>query len=156
VNFYEYLEQLELTRVQEHIKEAKRAGIVYHFSTLDVLNKLSDDEIQNNIGCKVFEFLSKNTHLSTTRSYIPPMNFINAADVRIVIDVARLLDNEQKCPSGIKVLPYILNVDILVCQGTQEAISKIENKLDALGISYRKARKWYPYIRAVKPSLWVA
>jgi hypothetical protein len=91
-NFLEF----HLNRINE-INEAKQVGIIYHFTRLKNFKLISNLEFSDDFDCEIFEFLSYNGHLSTTRDFsiisIPFGDFHTATHpIRIAFDGDKLSD----------------------------------------------------------------
>lgn len=77
------------------IDEGKQVGVIYHFTQITNLKNMLDKEVMDSIGCEIFDFLSYNTHLSTTRNFQNPrLNFDpHKWNVRICLDGDKLSNN---------------------------------------------------------------
>jgi len=80
--FVKYIKSLE---------ESKQVGIIYHFTTLSAIQKLTDKNFMAKYGCDILTFISYNNYISTTRDFMltnnPLLDFNNSTHpVRITLD----------------------------------------------------------------------
>ena len=55
-------------KFKDYLNEAKQVGNIYHFTTLDSLNKLLDDNFQSKYNLEILEFIARNDKFSCTRN----------------------------------------------------------------------------------------